>query len=164
MLDALGLIKKHRGRGVFVDTSLLVLFLVGLVNRGRIGNFKRTGDFSTEDFELLSRLLEHFGKPLVATPYVLSQVSDLTDLEGDELNRIRKLFKATFETADERYDSAKKLMDSKVFERLGLADASIAAAGKREILVLTTDLDLYMTLQMSNFDSLNFNHVRPLNW
>jgi DNA-binding GntR family transcriptional regulator len=39
MLDAAGLIEKHRGKGVFVDTNLLVLLLVGLKPR-RIPNFK----------------------------------------------------------------------------------------------------------------------------
>ena len=49
MLDATALIEKHRAKGVLVDTNLLVLFLVGRVNRQRILNFKRTGDFTIED-------------------------------------------------------------------------------------------------------------------
>ena len=32
MLDAAALITKHQGRGVFIDTNLLVLLLVGMVN------------------------------------------------------------------------------------------------------------------------------------
>ena len=56
------LIQKHRAKGVLVDTSLLVLFLVGRVNRQRILNFKRTGDFTIEDYGLLIRLISWFGK------------------------------------------------------------------------------------------------------
>src|ERR1035438_1165776 len=84
MLDAEALIVKHRAKGVLVDTNLLVLFLVGTVNRQRILNFKRTGDFAIEDYDVLVRLINWFGK-LIATPHVLSQVSDLTDLSGTEL-------------------------------------------------------------------------------
>ena len=66
-LDAGALIAKHRSKGVLVDANLLVLFLVGAVNEKRILDFKRTQDFTIEDFELLRRLIDWFGK-LIATP------------------------------------------------------------------------------------------------
>lgn len=78
MLDAGALIEKHRSKGVLVDANLLVLFLVGRLSRRRILEFKRTQNFTIEDFDPLSNLINWFGK-LVATPHVLSQVSDLTD-------------------------------------------------------------------------------------
>jgi hypothetical protein len=53
MLDARALIGKHRSKGVLVDTNLLVLLLVGLVNKRRIRRFKRTRDFTPADFDLL---------------------------------------------------------------------------------------------------------------
>jgi len=81
MLDAAALIDKHRAKGVLVDTNLLVLFLIGLVNKRRILSFKRTQYFTVEDFDLLSRLIDWLGR-LVTTPHVLSPVSDLTDLAG----------------------------------------------------------------------------------
>ncbi len=84
MLDARALIEKHRLKGVLVDTNLLVLLLVGSVNKRRILNFKRTQNFAIEVFDLLSRLIRWFGK-LVTTPHVFSQVSDLTDLPGKDL-------------------------------------------------------------------------------
>src|SRR5512140_1976280 len=92
MLDAGALIEKHKAKGVLVDTNLLVLLLVGAINKQRIPNFKRTETFSIEDYELLVRLIDWFGK-LIATPHVLSQVSDLTDLSGKELTAIRERFK-----------------------------------------------------------------------
>ncbi len=87
MLDVPGLLRKHRGKGVLVDANLLVLLLVGTVNRRRIGDFKRTQSFTAEDFDLLRKLIAHLGPRMVATPHVLSQVSDLTDLKGRELCR-----------------------------------------------------------------------------
>jgi hypothetical protein len=62
MLDAGALIKKHQAQGVLVDSNLLVLFLVGKVNKRRILDFKRTQNFTIEDFELLARLIVGFGK------------------------------------------------------------------------------------------------------
>jgi hypothetical protein len=164
MLDARALIEKHRGKGVFVDTNLLVLYLVGLVNTRRIRDFKRTQDFTVEDFHVLKSLVVWFGKPLVSTPYILSQVSDLTDLSGPESVIIRKLFKSTIELVDETYDTAKNLVLHPLFERFGLGDTSVAAACARNVVVLTADVELQVALGSSGLDAINFNHVRTLGW
>lgn len=164
MLDARALVIKHKARGVFVDTNLLVLLLVGLVNVERIRNFKRTQDFTVEDFYLLQQLVEWFGAPLYSTPHVLSQVSDLTDLSGRERITIRRTFRAMVATINEQYDTATELVGNPLFERLGLGDASVAAVCKRNVLVLTADLALQIALVDSGLDALNFNHVRALSW
>ena len=163
MLDAGALIEKHRAKGVLVDTNLLVLFLVGTVNRQRILNFKRTGDFTIEDYDLLVRLISWFGK-LIATPHVLSQVSDLTDLTGDELTAVRNIFKVLVDQVEESYDASRLLVGDSAFDRFGLTDAAIATVCSRGILVLTTDVRLQVALQERDIDALNFNHIRPLGW
>ena len=163
MLDATGLIEKHKGKGVLVDTSLLVLYLVGTVNRRRILDFKRTGDFALEDFDLLVDLIAWFG-PLFATPHVLAQVSDLTDLSGAELVAVREALRLLVEKLDERYDAGRVIVQHAAFQRLGLTDAAIAVASARGMLVLTADLGLALTLDQHNVDALNFNHVRAMGW
>jgi hypothetical protein len=163
MLDAGALIEKHRAKGALVDANLLVLLLVGAINRQRILNFKRTQNFTIEDFELLTRLMDWFGK-IVTTPHVLSQVSDLTDLSGKELREIRQKFKLVVEQIDESYDESRVLVADPIFERLGLADAAIATVCSREILVLTADVKLQLAVQQRGWDALNFNHVRQLAW
>ena len=164
MPDAETLIEKHRGKGVFVDTNLFVLLLVGLVNPERIANFKRTQDFSVEDFRTLRHLVEWFGAPIVTTPHVLSQVSDLTDLSGREGMAVRQLLKSMVEVADEKYDSARDLVQHRLFERFGLGDASVGAVCERNIVVLTADLQLQIALEYSGLDAINFHHVRALGW
>lgn len=164
MLDAGGLIEKHRAKCVFLDTNLLVLLLVGLVNVERARNFKRTQDFTVDDSHSLQSLVRWFGVPLIATPHVLSQVSDLTDLPGRERRSIRELFKATVEMMEEQYDTAKQLVRTPLFDRFGLGDASVAAVCQRNILVLTADLQLQIALGGFGLDALNFNHIRALKW
>jgi hypothetical protein len=163
MLDAEALITKHRAKGVLVDTNLLVLLLVGTVNRQRILNFKRTGDFTPEDYDLLVRLVVWFGK-IFSTPHVLSQVSDLTDLTGHELTAVRAIFKALVEQIEEEYDVSQTLMKDPLYQRFGLTDSAIGAVCCRGILVVTTDSRLHVALQERNIDALNFNHIRPLAW
>jgi hypothetical protein len=163
MLDAGALIEKRRAKGVFIDTNLLVLLLVGRVNPKRVENFKRTSGFTLQDFRLLESMVTWFGSPLIATPHILSQLSDLTDLPRQERGSIRDLLKALVETIEEQYDPAKQLVKHPLFKRFGLGDASIATVCQRNILVLTIDLQLQAALSYSGLDALNFNHVRPLN-
>jgi hypothetical protein len=164
MLDADTLIEKHRGKGVFVDTNLFVLLLVGSVNTRRIRDFKRTQDFTVEDFRTLSALVDWFGTPLVTTPRVLSQVSDLTDLSGREAAVIRQVFKTTIELAQETYDTAKQLVQHLLFERFGLGDAPVASVCARDVVVLTADVQLQIALGCLGLDAINFNHVRARGW
>lgn len=164
MLDAGALIEKHRGKGVFVDANLLVLLLVGLVSPQRILTFKRTQNFRIDDFKTLSRLVDWFGEPLVATPHILSQVSDLTDLSGSERGIICEIFKRSVETIREEQDPAKQLIRHPLFDRFGLGDTSIAAVCKHNVAVLTADVQLQVALSASGLDAINFNHVRPLGW
>ncbi len=164
MADAIALIEKHRGRGVLVDTNLFVLLLVGLVNPRRIPKFKRTQDFTVEDFHTLKELVDCFGEPLVTTPHVLSQVSDLTDVSGPEGTAVRRLFRSIVGQVDEKYDSAKQLVEHALFERFGLGDVSVAAACERKVLVLTADVQLQVALEALGLDAINFNHVRAEGW
>ena len=161
MLDAGALIEKHRSKGVLVDSNLLVLLLVGLVNKARTPEFKRTQNFTIADFDTLSTLIGWFGK-LATTPHVLSQVSDLTDLSGKELAIGRKHFAVLVEKVEEYYDTSTALVTDPLFARLGLTDAAIANVSSRGILVLTSDLILQLALQQRGFDALNFNHVRAM--
>lgn len=163
MLDARALIEKHRSKGAFIDTNLLVLLLVGNVNRRRIRSFKRTQNFSIEDFELLNSLMSWFGE-LITTPHVLGQLSDLTDVPGTDLPRIRRLFKFMGEQAEEWYDPSRILVSDPIFERLGLTDAAIATVSSRGVLIVTADIDLQLAIQRRGADALNFNHARQLAW
>lgn len=107
-------------------------------------------------------MVQWFGAPLVATPHVLSQVSDLTDLSVRERALVRELFKSTIEIVEEKYDTAKRLVQHPLFGRFGLADASVAAVCERKVVVLTADVQLQVALQALGLDAINFNHVRRL--
>ena len=119
MGDPVTLIQQHRGKGVLLDANLLVLLLVGTVNRLRIAKFKRTQGYSLEDFDLLARLLDWFGS-IIVTPHVLSQASDLAAVPSEELRAIRATFGFLVGRSREIYDPAKDLVANPVFTTLGL--------------------------------------------
>jgi hypothetical protein len=116
MTDAFQLILKHRGNGLLVDTNLLLLYLVGKTNPDRIRNFKRTSRYTVEDFELLDEIMGQF-KTLVTTPHILTELSNLGDLQGQERSAFRSWFVHTVEQAKEYRDESRLVVNMTLLER-----------------------------------------------
>lgn len=149
-----------RRAGLLIDTNLLVLFVVGSVNRDRIENFKRTRQYSKTDYRLLLRVLEDF-KPLYTLAHVMAEVSNLTDLTGPERLKARHILKETLAILQEPEMPSVRAAQSAPYESLGLVDAAIAALAREyKCAVLTDDLDLYLALSREGIVALNFTHLR----
>jgi predicted nucleic acid-binding protein len=55
--------------------------------------------------------------------------------------------------------------DDRLYERLGLADAAIAAVARaHNCCVLTDDFDLFIALGRDGVPALNFAHLREQAW
>lgn len=163
MTDIDRLIEKHHANGLLIDTNLLVLYVVGKTNKTRITSFKRTETYTLEDFELLEKLAAHFSR-LLTTPHVLTEVSDLATLHGQELAALRARMNDLVRAMKEFYDESRLVAADTSFARLGLADAAVVLASRHGFLVRTDDVKLCLTLQARGVDAVNFNHVRTYYW
>ena len=163
MIQVDGLISKHRTNGLLVDANLLVLYLVGKTNKRRIPAFKRTQQYTIEDFELLEILVSQFER-MLTTPHLLTEASNLAALQADELGILRGVFKEMVGGMEEFYDESRSVVADTAFARLGLTDAAIATLCRRSMLVLTDDLQLHLALVNRGADSINFNHIRTFFW
>ncbi len=72
------LILKYRSLGVLLDTNILLLHLIGSLNRDYVASFKRTQTFALEDFDTLQLFLGRFSI-FSTTPNVMTEVSNLVD-------------------------------------------------------------------------------------
>lgn len=64
-----------------IDTNLLLLFVIGSVDNGHfIGASKRLDAFSYDDYRLLNEYIGKFDN-FATTPYILTEVSNLIDLQ-----------------------------------------------------------------------------------
>lgn len=146
--------------GLLIDTNLLVLLVVGTVNGHRIGSFKRTRQYERSDYELLLRVMEQF-TPLYTLPHVMAEVSNLTDMNGQERQRARHILKERLETLHEPVMPSVRASQHEHYERLGLVDAAISVAARDEkCAVLTDDLDLYIALSRQGCVVINFAHIQ----
>jgi rRNA-processing protein FCF1 len=150
--------------GLLVDTNLLVLYAVGTVNRDRIETFKRTRQYTKDDYDLLVRVLGNFER-LHTVAHVLAEVSNLTDLPGAERLQARLVLKETISLLHEASMSSTRTAEDRLYEDLGLVDAAIGAVARaHNCAVLTDDFVLYERLSRQNVTVFSFAHLRAQAW
>lgn len=158
------LLIEYRTEGVVVDTNLLLLYVVGVQNPDRINRFSRTDTFTTDDFDLLDRLLEHF-ETIVTTPPILTEVSNLLgQLPKQPRRACVRLFRELIPELDEIHRASEEVCDHPYFIQFRLTDTGIADASADSHLIVTDDLPLYHRLANDRQAVINFNHLRTANW
>jgi len=158
------LLERYRARGVLVDANILLLHFVGGYDRDLIARFKRTAQFTVEDYDLLSDLLARFAT-IVTTPNILAEVNSLSNQIGEPARTdYYTSFAAGITTLDEHYVESADAAQAEPFSKLGLTDSGIMLLASGNYLVLTDDFKLYRFLEDAKIDVINFNHIRPLGW
>lgn len=143
-----------------LDANVLVLLIVGSVDRGSIATHKRTAAFTEVDFDLLIEVIEKFDR-LVVTTSVLTETSNLLGQAYGALKQqlLAKLGGFVGTVHEERPASA-VVVQERVFIRLGLTDAGLLTCVRQGHYLLTTDLDLYLGAIEISANVVNFNHLR----
>jgi len=155
------LLPEAEGRSrLLVDSNLLVLYVVGSVNMGRISQFKRTSKYIPTDYSLLTAIMREFAE-IYAVPQVMTEVSNLTDLHGVEKAAARETLKRLIHSVVEPEASSATASVNALFLELGLTDAAIAEiALAHGCAVLTDDLPLYLWSTTMKISAINFTHLR----
>ncbi|MBW4544084.1 MAG: hypothetical protein KME25_06535 [Symplocastrum torsivum CPER-KK1] len=121
------LIPKYAQKGVLVDTNVLILYLVGLTNPKLIETFKRTKQFSIEDFELLIALIAAFNNKVITTPNILTETSNfIGQLEEPERSKCYSISAQAIAEICEIYIESRIVANSSNFKIYGLCDCGIA--------------------------------------
>lgn len=154
------LASKHSKRGLFIDSNLLLLFLVATFDRNLVDRVKRLNAYSTKDCELLLNFCGLFHRVLT-TPHILTEVSNLVqNRENKRQSAFLEHLISKVKIFVERYSLSSDVVDHLLFKSLGLADSALAIESDGGGLVLTDDLSLYAALQHRGRDAINFNHLR----
>jgi hypothetical protein len=162
MTDVKALVNRYRTKGLFVDTNLLILYLVGKANPHRVAQYKRTRAYTEEDFHLIDWFVNQFSL-ISTTPHVLTEVSNLAT-PGRETARVREHMRALVGSMAEHYFASSGLTAQGEFVDFGLTDTAILRLAGEDLLFLTDDLDLFLALEKRNAASINFHHLRGMNW
>lgn len=151
---------EHISRqNLLLDSNLLLLLMIGSYNRNLIASFKRVDSFNLWDYELLERLVTSF-RDLVATPHILTEVSNLANSLPVPLKTFWfDHFALRIARIEERHIPAAELLALPEFSVFGITDAALALLAKGTLLV-TADDRLCSHLQRRQLLAISFNQVR----
>lgn len=150
------IVHRHTGRGILIDTNLLVLYLVGLMDPARIRSYPKTEVFSLAEFRFVQGVAAA-AAPLLTTPAILNELSHLC--EKLPASWVQILI-PQLEVWEERHvPSLESARDSR-FAKLGFADMSILRiAGSEGCLVVTNDARLTLALEAMHVDVINVQRL-----
>jgi hypothetical protein len=154
-------LRKHRGKGAFLDANLLLVYAVGRWDRRLLGTFHHTKQFEG-DFEWIERLVLRWFAKIYTTPNVLTEVSNLGGKLGNSF--FDELKTVVAQLVETHCPSVTGTQDKK-FREVGLTDSIILAVGAANpSVVLTADFDLYCILRARQIDAININYLRQAHW
>ena len=147
----------------FIDANLLLLLVVGSVNRDAIARHRRLREFTRDDFGILLNLINQVERVLV-TPNTLTETSNLLGLHGEpERSRFFERLRLIIEQTEEIVVASANASSNNAFTRLGLTDAALLEVATKETPIITVDFGLYLAASSSNPGSaINFTHLRNL--
>ena len=160
----LKLVSKHSARGILVDTNVLLLYLFGKLLPSAIGQ-KRLSKYGIDDADLVSQFVGRFGQ-ILTTQHVLTETSNLArQIVGGGLRqelslRLYPLFCLESPGLLNSCHVDGPAIDANLFARLGLTDAGLTSLVQKNTLLLTDDLDLYISAVSTGGDAINFTHMR----
>ena len=142
----------------FIDANLLVLLVVGSVDRRQVGAHRRARRFAPEDYDRLLKVIDTLEHVLV-TPNTLTEASNLLESRSDHrfLDRLRLVI----DRSEEIVVASAKAARNAAFPRLGLTDAALLEAVSEERPLITTDFDLYSAASSKGVNAaFNFTHTQ----
>lgn len=151
------LVSEYRGRGLLLDSNLVVLLVVGAVSPECVARHRRTSAYTSDDFEILQRFCGFFAR-LVTLPNVLTEASDLL-YDGREQALLRAL---CIESWDETTVVSREAAATREYEYLGLADAAILSSTTASFLVLTDDNRLAAAIMNKQGPVIHFDWLRVI--
>lgn len=164
------LVRKHRKSGILVDTNLLLMLLVGVVDDKQLGH-GRLGRYTKQHHQVLGKSLQRFEK-LITTPHILTEVSNLggQQLKGEHLEKFFTLLsspglfniKSVTDLTIERHISRRDVGTLHI-AKFGLTDSAIIKLCTTESLgrplLISDDFPLYEIVARLKGDAVNFNHI-----
>ena len=140
-----------------LDTNTLLLFIVGSVSKKYIQQFKRTYQFSGDDYDLLIEILNK-GDAIITIPQVLTETSNLLakGLEPRARYAVWDQFQKFIAHTEEIFINSEVSSLDPDFLRLGLTYAILAILSQDSFHILTCDVPLYDAITSRGYSATNF--------
>lgn len=143
-----------------LDTSPLVVLVVGAVDPGLLGSAQHLKDFLPQDAFILGDFLAGF-QAIAITPHVATEASYFLGKLSDQRGKYLKArFAEILNAIRERSVLSRTAAARSEFAWLDLADCSLLEAGHPRDTLLSTDAILVNRRLALGLPAVNFNHLR----
>jgi len=143
LAEVRGYCESRGKRKPILDTNLLLLLLVGVCDKNFLSQHSCTEKYTSEDYDLLVKVLRYFEAEIIITPHVLAEFSDLSrrDIKEPRLNYYLSRVAEKLKSYREEHISLERLLNTKVhlLALYGFPDISLIEAAKKTSAVLITD-------------------------
>lgn len=130
--------------GYFIDTNLLLLYVVGREDRTIIAKHRRLDNYSIEDYSLLLQMLREANQVFV-TPNTLTETSNLLGQHREpERSRLFQKLGDIIQESREITVASAVASSNPIFHWLGLTDAVLWEVATPDTPLVTVDFRLYL--------------------
>jgi hypothetical protein len=162
--EALALVEDSGANEILLDTNLLVVYIVAMVDKSRVGKVKRTESFQLEDADFILWLLPRYARRVV-TPGILAEASNLLEpffrsLPREVLRRLQAFIRQELEVMEEHFVPARSFAHDEELLVYGFSDLAIAHLQRDRTVIFTNDLPLALLLQRRGLRCVNYNTIR----
>lgn len=168
-LDSLEAIKifcyKYGKKPLIIDTNVLLLLFIGIFNKDFIERCSLTsGKYSPDDFETLKQVIRYFKSEVIITPYILTEVSNLskTNIKDPYFHIYFAKITDILRHYQEHHITLENLLkiDFKLLSRFGFPDMSIVEVAKQiGAVVLTDEINLHEQLLYKKIPVMKFSYI-----
>ena len=150
-------------KGLFIDTNLLLLYVVGRTGRQYITKHRRLGGYSRDDYAILLNIL-NAEDAVYVTPNILTETSNLLSQHGEpERSLFMAMLRYIIQASQELYVASTDASTNREFLQLGLTDSALLEVVSEDTPLLTVDVELYIAaLAKGNEAAINFTTFRRL--
>jgi hypothetical protein len=151
-------------KSLILDTNLLVLLVLGSVDRERIPDGKRTQEYTVSDWDNLIQFISVFDQ-IVVSPYILAETSNLADVYTGDMKKLPFLELKNWMEKDEfveKFIPAKTIVESRFFTQYGLTDACVIEMADDYTAILTNDGPLANHARAEGKEVFTIQDIRSL--
>lgn len=151
------------GSHLLLDSNMIVLYCVGRVRRELVGEHRRTREYSEDDWNSLSSIID-VSRSISISSYSVAEASNLAENASHSIVVLDSLAKFV-KRAEEVHTPVREAVEHSAFLRLGATDCALLCelAKNSSLLLMTKDLKLSLEAARLGLQVVNFAHLQERN-
>lgn len=145
---------------LLLDTNVFIIYLSGLVNLNRIGEYSRNSFYNKNDYKHIASIIKKYDHILVS-PNIKTEIDNiLNHLRGDDKYNYTQLVREILNNSSEEYVKSVKGASNQLFRELGLSDCVILDMAKNVDLMVSADSQLCDYAKAQGINVLDYQEYK----